>query len=226
VASLNKDLGAARFRVAVTRQERVPGRLRSTTRVSRLPEVSYTWNPRATRGAGNGSETTPYTLQLSVGRYEDVREQQHAERGNVTATVRGQPWRWGLATGTWGGRFSQSWYGTGDQFSVASAWAGLEMSWDHTAFVRALYRTHARHGRTPLPSLDDVDLPHEVQLTTNFLVDRHWFVGLEGRYNLRREDFEAVEYTLARRVHLLQYGLTWRRQPDTRFDLHLRVLGF
>jgi hypothetical protein len=144
----------------------------------------------------------------------------------VTATVRGQPWRWGLATGTWGGRFSQSWYGTGDQFSVASAWAGLEMSWDHTAFVRALYRTHARHGRTPLPSLDDVDLPHEVQLTTNFLVDRHWFVGLEGRYNLRREDFEAVEYTLARRVHLLQYGLTWRRQPDTRFDLHLRVLGF
>jgi hypothetical protein len=77
-----------------------------------------------------------------------------------------------------------------------------------------------------LPSLDEVDIPHELQITVNALVDRPWFVGLEGRYNLSRRDFESVEYTVARRRHLLQYGLTWRHQPDTRFNLHLRVLGF
>lgn len=222
LASLSREAGEGLFRVSLARREQVPGRIRSEARVSRWPEASYTWTPEPGATAGR----RPFSLQLSVGKYEDLQEHRRTERSHLAVTVQQAAPRWGRATGTWGGRFSQSWYGTGDRFSVLSAWAGIDLCWEARAFARALYRTHHRHGRTPLPSLDEVDIPHELQITVNALVDRPWFVGLEGRYDLSRRDFEAIEYTVARRRHLLQYGLTWRCQPDTRFHLHLRVLGF
>lgn len=225
-ASLSRKAGEGLFRLGFTRQERVPDRLASEARVSRWPEGSYTWTRREAQESSSATGARTFSLQLSAGRYEDLHAQRRTERANVTFAAYQTSPRWGKVTGTWGGRFSQSWYGTGERFSVWSTWAGLDCSWEARNFVRALYRTHRRRGRTPLPSLDEVDIPHELQITVNTLVDHHWFVGLQGRYNLPCRDFEEVEYTLARRLHLIQYGLTWRHQPDSRFNLHLRVLGF
>jgi len=118
----------------------------------------------------------------------------------------------------------KSWYDDGMSCGVLGAEVGVtgQLSGNIKASLR--YVTHGISGATPF-EYDDIDIPHELRLTSDVTVSPKWKVPLELRYDLSRSSFRSTKIGILRRLDCLEYGATYdtsRRE----LGIDVRLFGF
>ncbi|MEN6519536.1 MAG: hypothetical protein ABFD46_00085 [Armatimonadota bacterium] len=194
--------------------------------VSRLPEIGIQYTSPQLCIVKEDEQPilgAHYEARAAWGNYKEYSDGERADRVDVRGAASTTLATYGHSTALrLGGLARYSHYDTGDSYRAIGGALDVSRIFHGGSYASVRFLAHGTSGSTPF-EFDDIDIKRELQAAGRYVLGRNTY-SLLLDYDLEDHSLRNWEFSISRKMHCLEPGISWRNDYD-QISFTMRVLG-